>query len=61
MSMNNYPVNIVAFWIDSEVAAYINLADDRKSNTIPSKIQKLIEKQNFFDLAKKGETSRRVQ
>lgn len=54
MSMNNYPVNIVAFWIDSEVAAYINLADDRKSNTIPSKIQKLIEKQNFFDLAKKG-------
>ena len=48
MSMNNYPVNIVAFWIDSEVAAYINLADDRKSNTIPSIIQKLLEKQNFF-------------
>ena len=52
MSMEARPVYILAFWIGPTIAAYINLAMDRKENCVPDEIKACLDDGSFREKAK---------
>lgn len=54
MSMHNYPLSTIAFFVDHYVCAYANRSIDENNGTVPEEIAAIIAKGQFDDRAKAG-------
>lgn len=54
MSGSLYPLEATGFYIDKYLAAYVHLSFDKTQDSVPKKIQEIIDNGQFDEMAKAG-------